>query len=300
LNSVCIDQNRVWAREARFDRFAHNDVSVQPSFISVKESEVKVRQVVRKRGEGVKKVSWGNVESGENGEGDKTVTIGRVEVPVGGVGGKKMRRVGEVSTVTTEGVVDNGKGIDERVEGAKEDGGGKPLFWCVNVETELRKDRPEVVKGALQQKQNSDIHFILVFHSNQADRMWASNNMVASVIEGDSSLALQHRVEDADFSHVIVTPMGGERVFLHCSDGGDIWKLFNHALHFFGMLFGNIKKWSASDVRYERGAWVCAYGVPIHAWNDGFFRLCVSDTGRFIRTDECTVDKAQLDFACVL
>lgn len=31
-----------------------------------------------------------------------------------------------------------------------------------------------------------------------------------------------------------------------------------------------------------------------------FFRLCVLDTGRFIRSDECTVDKARLDFARVL
>jgi hypothetical protein len=42
------------------------------------------------------------------------------------------------------------------------------------------------------------------------------------VLMGDSALALQHRVEDAGFSNVVVTPMGGERVFLHCSDGGNI------------------------------------------------------------------------------
>jgi hypothetical protein len=66
------------------------------------------------------------------------------------------------------------------------------------------------------------------------------------------------------------------------------------------MLFGNLQKWFDSDVRYERGAWVRIYGVPIRAWNDEFFRLCVSSTGRFIRADDCTDEKAHLDFARIL
>jgi len=45
---------------------------------------------------------------------------------------------------------------------------------------------------------------------------------------------------------------------------------------------------------------VRAYGVPVHAWNDDFFKLCVMGAGRFIRSDECTVDKARLDFARIL
>lgn len=48
--------------------------------------------------------------------------------------------------------------------------------------------------------------------------------------------------------------MGGDRVFLHCNGGEDIWQVFNDAVHFFGMLFDNIHKWSEQDTRYERGA----------------------------------------------
>jgi hypothetical protein len=94
--------------------------------------------------------------------------------------------------------------------------------------------------------------------------------------------------------------MGGDRVFLHCNDGEDIWKVFNDALHFFGMMFSNIHKWTPSDIKYERGAWLRLYGVPIHAWSEDFFRLCVMGIGRFIHSDECTVDKARLDYARVL
>lgn len=69
---------------------------------------------------------------------------------------------------------------------------------------------------------------------------------------------------------------------------------------FFGMLFANIHRWSDSDVKYERGAWVRVFGVPVHAWNIEFFKLCVLGAGRFLHVDECTEAKARLDFARIL
>jgi len=66
------------------------------------------------------------------------------------------------------------------------------------------------------------------------------------------------------------------------------------------MLFNSVHKWSATDVKYERGAWLQVYGIPAHAWNDDFFRLCVMNSGRFIRVDDCTLEKARLDFARIL
>lgn len=51
---------------------------------------------------------------------------------------------------------------------------------------------------------------------------------------------------------------------------------------------------------FERGPCLRIYGTPLHAWNEMFFKICVSQFGRFIRADDCTVDKARLDFARVL
>ncbi|PNX63627.1 putative sulfate transporter, partial [Trifolium pratense] len=42
------------------------------------------------------------------------------------------------------------------------------------------------------------------------------------------------------------------------------------------------------------------YGIPLKAWNEQFFKLCVFDCGRYLRTDGCSVDKDRLDFARVL
>jgi len=71
-------------------------------------------------------------------------------------------------------------------------------------------------------------------------------------------------------------------VFLHCIEGEDIWTVFNDVVHFFGMLFSTIRKWSPSEFKYERGAWLRIYGVPIHAWTEDFFS---SDYVSWIQAD---------------
>jgi len=136
---------------------------------------------------------------------------------------------------------------------------------------------------------------VLVYTSTPEDRLWANGGMVAKVVSGDSSLSIQQRLEDAGFNNVVVTLMGSDRVFLYCTGDADIWNVFNEALHFFGMMFSNIHKWVLDDEKYERGAWIRIYGTPAHAWNESFFKICASGCGRYIRSDDCTVDRARLD-----
>jgi len=84
-------------------------------------------------------------------------------------------------------------------------------------------------------------------------------------------LSVQHRVEDAGFNNVEFIPMGGEKVFLRCRNNDDILKVFNEAIHFFGMIFSSVQQWQPRDITYERGAWVRVYGTPLNAWNVDFF-----------------------------
>jgi hypothetical protein len=53
-------------------------------------------------------------------------------------------------------------------------------------------------------------------------------------------------------------------------------------------------------IPFQRGSWVRIYGIPLHAWNVNFFKLCVMDCGRFLRADRYTVAKDRLDYARVL
>jgi hypothetical protein len=179
--------------------------------------------------------------------------------------------------------------VDVKKGKAKED---RKLEWEPKVKKDVESEEAQPVMP------HSKVP--LLYNPMPEDLVWANGGMVARVVSGDSSLSLQQRVEDAGFTSVVVTPMGSDRVFLHCIGGEDIWKVFNDALHFFGMLFADLHKWSPQDDNYERGAWLRIYGTPMHAWNELFFKLCVSVCGRFIRSDDCTVDKARLDYARVL
>lgn len=126
---------------------------------------------------------------------------------------------------------------------------------------ELREEEgvkdDERKKAGLQKvskmEERDENHGMLLYNSKPEDRLWADGGMVAKVVSGDSSLSLQQRVEDAGFTNVVVTPMGGDRVFLYCTGGEDIWKVFNDAVHFFGMLFSELHKWTSEDYIYERG-----------------------------------------------
>lgn len=96
--------------------------------------------------------------------------------------------------------------------------------------------------------------FVPIYKSKLEDRNWANSGMVATVLEGESTLSLQQRIQDAGFVSINVTPMGGDRVFLHATHGKDIWQVFNGAVHFFGVIFNNIHRWSVTHIKYECGA----------------------------------------------
>jgi len=51
---------------------------------------------------------------------------------------------------------------------------------------------------------------------------------------------------------------------------------------------------------FQRGAWLRVYGIPLHAWNEFFFKLCVFDHGRYLRTDPVSLNRERFDFARVL
>lgn len=289
LNNVWIGQHRIWAREARFDRFAY----VSSEVGARKGKKVEVSPVVRVTGKGIYNVRVGREDEVLRGEGENSKIEVKYEVRAGGVERQsKLRRVEEglegkkvvVKEEGAEGVV-KVKAVgqhytksDKKVQLAAH---GTVVCQCVKKESEVTR-------------------FIPSYKSTVEDRNWADKGMVATVYGGDSTLALQQRIEDAGFNTVVVTPMGGNRVFLYWTGGEDIWHVFNNAIHFFGMLFYNLHKWSLEEAHYERGAWLRIYGVPVQAWNVSFFKLCVMDIGRFVRVDDCTDDKARLDFARVL
>jgi hypothetical protein len=80
----------------------------------------------------------------------------------------------------------------------------------------------------------------------------------------------------------------------------DVLKTIEEASDFFNLILANVKKWDKIAVPFQRGAWLRLYGIPLHAWNESFFKLCVLDCGRYLRTDSCSLEKERFDFARVL
>lgn len=138
------------------------------------------------------------------------------------------------------------------------------------------------------------------YRSDHIDRKWAASGLVATIVLGETTSSIQQRLVDTGFNLVEVIPMGGDRIFLRTRNNEDIWEVFNEALDFFSMFLSEVHKWSPEAFCYERGAWLRVYGTPAHAWNTEFFKLCVSRCGKYVRADECTVDRGRIDFARIL
>jgi len=291
LTNVWIGDHRLWAKEARFDMFAQYDVVNRGPICGARVvGKYVVTPVVITHKEGVKNVRVSKVKEEEIvREGENLMTVGTVEVKVG----KKKKK----------------KKLKKKIEGEAEGEVGKTeevilgerpmvVVWRNGKEVDVgKKAWASKVKKCEEKDATQVSENMLLYNSKSEDKLWATGGMVAKVASGDSSLSIQQWVEDAGFMNIIVTPMGSDRVFLHCTGGEDIWKLFNEAIHFFGMLFSDLHKWTSEDEIYERDAWFRIYATPMHAWNEMFFNIYVSRCGRFIRSDDCTVNRARLDYA---
>lgn len=63
------------------------------------------------------------------------------------------------------------------------------------------------------------------YHTLLEDRNRASTSVVAIVVSGDLVLSLQQCIEDVRVNNIPVTPLGRDRVFLHCEGGDDVTKV---------------------------------------------------------------------------
>jgi len=129
---------------------------------------------------------------------------------------------------------------------------------------------------------------------------WASSGLIGTVLDGESIPLIQCRVEDAGFKDIDIIPLGADKVFIHSLSGADIVNIVNEARHFFDLIFSNLVGWNNVVIPFQRGAWIRLYGIPLHAWNENFFKLCVIERGRYLRTDKCSLNRERFDYARVL
>jgi hypothetical protein len=59
------------------------------------------------------------------------------------------------------------------------------------------------------------------FRTKAADVQWASQGLVATVMNGEAVPVVQNRIADAGFNDVVITPMGADKVFVRSVGGGE-------------------------------------------------------------------------------
>jgi hypothetical protein len=155
------------------------------------------------------------------------------------------------------------------------------------------------VEEATDNEQDSRI-FLRSYRSVSDDAAWAQRGVVATVANGDAVPVVRRRLQDAGFKELDILHLGGDRVLVRSPEGADVLKVFDQARDFFTLCFSHWVRWEKTVIPFQRGAWVRIYGIPLHAWNVNFFRLCVMDCGRFLRPDSYTVARDRLDYARVL
>ena len=180
--------------------------------------------------------------------------------------------VGQVGVPVREGLVKGGRG---KVTG--------------EVEVHARERDQTVVRELVQ-----------TYRSNGNDVKWARSGVLAKVIDREAITVVQNRVEDAGFGDLDIIRLGADRVFLRSMSDKETSSLLEDAKDFFGLIFSNIVRWDKEVVPFRRGAWLRLYGIPILAWNENLFKLCVFECGTYLRTDDMTLDRGRFDYARVL
>lgn len=142
--------------------------------------------------------------------------------------------------------------------------------------------------------------YVPMYVSTVDDLDWATKCLVVSVVNGEAIPVLQRRISDAGFGSFLIIPLGADKVILKSPNGGDVKTILSEVPNFFNIFFANPTRWNTDFLVQERGAWARIYGVPLHAWNNDFFKLSVMDRGHLLRVDDITVEKERLDYARVL
>ncbi|GAU43941.1 hypothetical protein TSUD_284480 [Trifolium subterraneum] len=142
--------------------------------------------------------------------------------------------------------------------------------------------------------------FVCKYTPSMEDVLWAQSGVVATIINGEAVTVVQHRIEDAGFTGLVIIPLGANKVLIRSVSVSDAATVIDGAREFFNLVFSNLVRWNKEVVSSQRGAWVRLYGIPLHAWNDNFFKLWVLDYRRYLRADSSTIDKERLDFARIL
>ncbi|GAU28381.1 hypothetical protein TSUD_257090 [Trifolium subterraneum] len=93
--------------------------------------------------------------------------------------------------------------------------------------------------------------------------------------------------------------MGGNMVLLQCSGEGDLVEVMKFNKHWWDLCFSKNIPWKPNLVSECREIWIQIFGIPLHVWEEGTFKMVAGRFGVFVDFDDATVSKQRLDVARV-
>jgi hypothetical protein len=98
---------------------------------------------------------------------------------------------------------------------------------------------------------------------------------------------------------VKVTFMGGNMVLLQSPCEGELEEVMRFNKVWWDKCFTKIIPWKPNLLSECREIWIQVYGIPLHVWDEGSFKMIAGRFGVFLDFDEATVAKQRLDVARV-
>ncbi|WJX95045.1 hypothetical protein P8452_76407 [Trifolium repens] len=98
---------------------------------------------------------------------------------------------------------------------------------------------------------------------------------------------------------VKATFIGGNMVLLQCYCEGELAEVLKFNKQWWNHCFSKIIPWKPNLVSECREIWIDVYGIHLHAWEEGTFKMVAGRFGVFLDFDAATVSKQRLDVARV-
>lgn len=124
------------------------------------------------------------------------------------------------------------------------------------------------------------------YQSSAEDKMWWSECYTGFLRRKFSWNDYAEELQSECGSLLKLRSLGGNLIpFQKAADRnvGELMKEFDEWIHFW---FEWVRPWKEIDINLNREVWTLWYGVPIHAWTDGFFAKACAHLGLFIKLEE--------------
>ncbi|WJX21836.1 hypothetical protein P8452_11212 [Trifolium repens] len=111
--------------------------------------------------------------------------------------------------------------------------------------------------------------------------------------------AVQERLLLEGHHDVKATQMGGNLVLLQSHCEGELSEVMKCNKVWWEFCFSKVVPWCPNLLSESRETWIQIFGIPLHAWEEGSFKMLAGRFGVFLDFDEATIAKQRLDMARV-